>query len=137
LRSNQRRHGALSAFLAHRGLLSAEVIEQKSLINSESHSKLMKNHLIAREQSEMDFFSPLQIPSYEVPSLDISTGEINSPKVFKFVENVEFDFAITFGVSILSSKLINQLHRKILGIHLGLSPFYRGSGTNFFPFVNC
>ncbi len=23
-----------------------------------------------------------------------------------------------------------------MGIHLGLSPYYRGSGTNFFPFVN-
>ena len=25
---------------------------------------------------------------------------------------------------------------RFINIHLGLSPYYRGSGTNFFPFVN-
>lgn len=49
---------------------------------------------------------------------------------------MDFDIVITFGVSILSPPLINHVGRKILGIHLGLSPYYRGSGTNFFPFVN-
>ena len=30
----------------------------------------------------------------------------------------------------------NYFKRKILNLHLGLSPYYRGGGTNYFPFVN-
>jgi folate-dependent phosphoribosylglycinamide formyltransferase PurN len=56
--------------------------------------------------------------------------------VLNFIDDTEFDVAITFGVSILKPLMIERLRNRILGIHLGLSPYYRGSGTNFFPFVN-
>lgn len=82
------------------------------------------------------FFSPLINQSYDVATIEIPAGELNSPYVFNFLEKVDFDLVITFGVSILSPHLINFLQKRILGIHLGLSPYYRGSGTNFFPFVN-
>ena len=29
-----------------------------------------------------------------------------------------------------------MIRNKILNLHLGLSPYYRGAGTNYFPFVN-
>lgn len=136
LRANHLRHAALGSFLAYRKYLSAEIIEQKPVGLSQSQSDIIKFHITAREQSEYDFFSSSINSAYEVPTLQIPTGTLNSPKVYNFVEKVEFDLVITFGVSILKPQLINLLQRKILGIHLGLSPYYRGAGTNFFPFVN-
>jgi phosphoribosylglycinamide formyltransferase-1 len=136
MRANHLRHEALGSFLANHGYLSAEIIEKKSVRVSQSQTKIIEFHMAAREQSEFDFFSTSVVPSKEVPTIEIPTGDLNSSFVYNFLESIEFDLVITFGVSILSPKLINFLQRKILGIHLGLSPYYRGSGTNFFPFVN-
>ena len=33
-------------------------------------------------------------------------------------------------------KILKEFRSKIINAHLGLSPYYRGSGTNIFPFVN-
>jgi hypothetical protein len=137
MRANNLRHLALSAFLSKHGYLSAEIIESKMApLSSSFPSNLLDAHLTAREQSEIDFFSFASDTEICVPRLEILSGELNSAQTFQFLDLVDFDLVITFGVSILSPQLINHVGRKILGIHLGLSPYYRGSGTNFFPFVN-
>ena len=43
---------------------------------------------------------------------------------------------MVYGSSILTGEIIEAYSGRILNMHLGLSPYYRGSGTNFFPFVN-
>ena len=32
--------------------------------------------------------------------------------------------------------MLKKYKKKFLNIHLGLSPYYKGSATNFWPFVN-
>lgn len=136
LRANQIRHKALAHVLNSKGYLIAQVIEQQS--ESLSHnSSLVIEHFKAREQFEKDFFSDTASQNFvNVPVITVGKKLINSQDAIKFLNKIEFDIAITFGVSILNSETINALNDKILGIHLGLSPYYRGSGTNFFPFVN-
>lgn len=134
-RADQTRHKALAHSLNSKGYLVAQVIELKSnkLIPS---SNLIMEHFKAREQFEKDFFS--NIASHNNIDVPIMTTvkNINSKNTINFISQINFDIAITFGVSILNTDTINALNNKILGIHLGLSPYYRGSGTNFFPFVN-
>lgn len=135
LRANNLRHEALSSTLQAGGYLSAEIVESKAALTIQNSSVLISQHFSAREQSEKDFFQFLKLPPVIFPRLDIKSGELNSDQVLSFVKNTEFDIAITFGVSILKPALITKLRNAVLGIHLGLSPYYRGSGTNFFPFV--
>jgi methionyl-tRNA formyltransferase len=136
LRADNLRHRALASILQSSGFLSAEVIEAKSTSSTVNPSKLISQHFKAREQSEEDFFGCYSKFVSKFPSLKINDDELNSSPVIEFVKHQEFDIAITFGVSILKGDLIQGLRNKVLGIHLGLSPYYRGSGTNFFPFVN-
>ena len=35
-----------------------------------------------------------------------------------------------------ANKLYPMILNKILNLHLGISPYYKGSGTNYFPLVN-
>jgi methionyl-tRNA formyltransferase len=136
LRADQTRHKALAHLLNSKGYLIAQVIEQQSEKLS-PNSSLVMEHFKAREQFEKDFFSDKILHNFvNVPDITVGKNLINSKDTIKFIKQIDFDIAITFGVSILNSKTINALHDKILGIHLGLSPYYRGSGTNFFPFVN-
>jgi hypothetical protein len=135
LRANNIRHRALGAILEKEGFLSAEVIESKPTFAT-SGSSLIELHLESRDQSEKDFFGFSSNYSPSKSFIHVNSGEINSCEVHDFVKHSEFDIAISFGVSILKPELIERLKNSVMGIHLGLSPYYRGSGTNFFPFVN-
>jgi methionyl-tRNA formyltransferase len=136
LRADSLRHRALASILQSSGFLSAEIVESKTTSSSETQSELISQHFKAREQSEEDFFGCNSKIESKIPSLKIGNNHLNSCAVIEFVKDQVFDIAITFGVSILKDDLIQGLRNNVLGIHLGLSPYYRGSGTNFFPFVN-
>jgi methionyl-tRNA formyltransferase len=45
------------------------------------------------------------------------------------------DFVILYGSSIIKPPLLDFYRDKMINLHLGLSPYYRGSGTNFWPLV--
>jgi methionyl-tRNA formyltransferase len=46
------------------------------------------------------------------------------------------DVVLVFGTGILRDPLLSTFAGRIINIHLGLSPYYRGAGTNFWPLVN-
>ena len=46
------------------------------------------------------------------------------------------DVVAVFGTGLLGRGIIDRFGGRIINIHLGLSPYYRGAGTNFWPLVN-
>ncbi|MEW6221793.1 MAG: formyl transferase, partial [Candidatus Hadarchaeota archaeon] len=60
----------------------------------------------------------------------------NSPEVFKWVTSLSPDYVILFGSGIIKDPLLSYYKNKMINMHLGLSPYYRGGGTNFWPLVN-
>ena len=52
------------------------------------------------------------------------------------LEKIKPDILVTFGCSVLGEEYLKKFNNKIVNIHLGLSPFYRGQATNFWAFVN-
>ena len=112
LRGNSLRHQALSSILQNAGHLSAEVVESKLPSTIQSTSSLVIQHFVAREQSEKDFFQLLINPITSCSNLEIEHGQLNSSTVFDYIDEIEFDVTITFGVSILHSTLIQKLRMK-------------------------
>jgi methionyl-tRNA formyltransferase len=136
IRADELRHIALSSMLKINGFTVCEVIQKKITRNKSSMSNLMTLHFELRKQVENDFFSDIVSKTKLVKSLQIECDDVNSNDVITFAKDFSPDLVITFGCSILKNPWLNFFKDKILGIHLGLSPYYRGSGTNFFPFVN-
>ena len=54
----------------------------------------------------------------------------------KEIINQNPDLIIAYGCSIIKGPLLNVFEGRFLNLHLGLSPYYRGAGTNFWPLVN-
>jgi methionyl-tRNA formyltransferase len=52
------------------------------------------------------------------------------------MRRLEPQAVLVFGTGLLKQPLIDSFPGRILNIHLGLSPYYRGAGTNFWPLVN-
>jgi phosphoribosylglycinamide formyltransferase-1 len=134
IRANELRHKALSAVIKNSGHKVYEVIEIKQsevAVNTE-----IESHFELRKQVELDFFSDLVHESNRKKIKQIKCLDVNTNDTIEYAKSLEVDLVITFGCSILKDPWLEFFQKRILGIHLGLSPYYRGSGTNFFPFVN-
>lgn len=98
---------------------------------------ICKTHLDARECSEKDFFSTFVAltPDYSNP-IHISRKQINEPKIIEAICAKDPDLLISYGCSLVRGQLLDKFSGRFINVHLGLSPYYRGSGTNFWPLVN-
>lgn len=96
-----------------------------------------QKHLNSRSQSEMDFFSVFckKIKDNSNPKF-IKKGLINSLEQINEIENLEPDLIVSYGCSIIKSTLLQTFKNRFVNLHLGISPYYRGSATNFFPFLH-
>ncbi len=94
-------------------------------------------HLAKRLRSERDFFGPfVRLVEDRSHPLLISVGAINDQDVFDGIRALEPDLVLAYGCSIVRDPLLGHFPGRFLNVHLGLSPYYRGSGTNFWALVN-
>ena len=66
----------------------------------------------------------------------VQRNHFSKTEFLKEILKLEIDLVVVYGTSIIKGEVINIFRNKILNLHLGLSPYYRGAGTNYFPFVN-
>jgi len=66
----------------------------------------------------------------------LTKDEINSEMALSFAKDKNPDVIFLFGTCILKDIWLDKFPNKIINLHLGLSPFYRGSATLFWPIYN-
>lgn len=143
LTGNDLRH----QFFRKKIALDPELIVLKTYCESEENlvgkaakeisTDLREKHLQARLQSEKDFFELFvtTVSDHSNP-IFIQRGTINDEQYFKEIIALKPDLVIVYGASIIREPLLSIFHKKMINIHLGLSPYYRGSATNFWPLVH-
>lgn len=108
------------------------------VINSKNSSPLQKKHFIERKRYENYFFKNYN-KKFKDPenTLIVARGEINTnKKINEKISKINPDLIISYGCGLIKDKIINKFKKKFINIHLGLSPYYRGSGSNYWPLVN-
>ena len=142
--SNSIRHNYFKIMFAHSIKLNVikTFVESKDLLNldiirNSELDDLNKSHFDTRHNIEYDFFSDIinTLPD-KSNSKYIDKGDINQEIIINEIYSLNPDLIITYGCSIIKPKLINLFRNKILNVHLGLSPYYFGAGTNFHALVN-
>ncbi len=99
---------------------------------------VIQRHFDARDGSEEEFFGSTAkqpFPSALVHR-HIAGGGVNQKSEIDAMVAEKPDVVLVYGTGILKEEIIRAFEGRILNIHLGLSPYYRGSGTNFWPLVN-
>lgn len=92
-------------------------------------------HFRLRHEAEQTWFAGHD--AFRAPTLPILQGEANLASTVDAVRAFGPDACVVFGASIIKEPLLSLLPvGRTIDLHLGLSPYYRGSGTNFWPFVN-
>jgi len=94
-------------------------------------------HLDARDRSEEDFFgSFLRFAPDQSEAVSLSRGGLNDPAHARDIAALQPDLIVAYGCSLVREPLLSAFQGRFLNVHLGLSPYYRGAGTNFWPLVN-
>jgi phosphoribosylglycinamide formyltransferase 1 len=94
-------------------------------------------HFISRHNTEYDFFSDIIDNINDNSNSNyINKGEVNSTEIVEEIISLQPDLIITYGCSIIKSRILESFKRKIINVHLGLSPYYFGAGTNYHALVN-
>lgn len=114
--------------------------DELSLMNrtlNKEHSALEIEHAKLRAETEEAYFKDfvMSCPDSALVS-SIKKGEINSDEVFNSLKLINPDLLICYGSSIVDARVVRYFKNKFLNVHLGLSPYYRGSGTNVWPIIN-
>lgn len=114
---------------------------EQNLRNSVSKDASVKDmrmrHLSAREQSEEDFFGLFLETTVDCSNpIYLPRGQINSSRYINAIVDSAPDLLVSYGCSIVRDPLLSAFHGRFINVHLGLSPYYRGSGTNYWPLVN-
>ena len=136
LTSNGLRHAYFAQSLASFFDLLAVIKEDKGDYYSKVReaSPFIQTHFENLKETEKLFFGAAQWPA--VPTQELAKGEINNAKRITWVADLSPDLIFLFGTGILSDDWLARFPDRIVNLHLGLSPYYRGSATLFWPVVN-
>ena len=107
------------------------------LVAAPDVSAEQKAHIAARARSEEDFFGAFVriVPDRSNP-VRVPRGGINDASCAEATAALRPDLMLAYGCSLVREPLLSAFPGRFLNVHLGLSPYYRGTGTNFWPLVN-
>lgn len=69
-----------------------------------------------------------------MPTLKVSPETLNSPTTVSFLREQNPEAVVVFGSDLIKGQLLEALPEFSINLHLGLSPWYRGAATLFWPF---
>ena len=96
------------------------------------NSEVMQSYFQNVIASEIKIFGSIGFLPSNVSVLSIKSGDLNKLDKSQLEEALSSDIYIVFGASYIRGWLINYLiEHKAVNIHMGISPYYRGSSCNF------
>ena len=135
LTSNSLRHRYFASAVARCFNAPTVLMEEKKnyYLQERDQSPVVRTHFEKIAAAEKLWFVDLADVAF--PEIH-QVSDINMPDLVTWAARQGFDVLCLFGTAILSRHWLDAFPGKIVNLHLGLSPFYRGSATLFWPFVN-
>jgi folate-dependent phosphoribosylglycinamide formyltransferase PurN len=104
---------------------------------TDAEDELVADHFARRRRAEERHLGTARDwAELGTPTLPVGRGETNTERVAEWVQTVAPEVLLLYGCGIVRAPLLDLYHRRAVNIHLGLSPYYRGHATNFWPLVN-
>ena len=101
---------------------------------TELETALLTDHFASLQNAENAYFGDKGFPPCS-KLLRVERGGANDHSIVKSIKDCRVEGIAVFGAGILKGDILGCCPGKIINAHQGLSPYYRGSGTNFWPFV--
>lgn len=135
------RHLFLAHTLHRAGLLGGLLIENRGVFVPQPPQHLQPvdrdnfvRHFHDRDEAENKFFGGIDYRSFGVPLFEVEKKELNNSKTKEWIRQQEADVIITYGVHKISDEMLENFPVHSWNVHGGLSPWFRGNITLFWPF---
>jgi hypothetical protein len=138
------RHSFMARAIARSGRLAGVVFERREnhlpappAGLPEATRALFVRHFAGRAASEARFFGTETseghdgLPGVEV--LNVELTDLNGPRTWAFLDRLAPDLLLSYGVHKLTPETLSHAPGLRWNIHGGLSPWYRGVTTHFWP----
>ncbi len=137
--SNNIRHNYLINSLSNicEKLFVVQEIADKSnnkILGNYKNTNYMKEYFKYVNEAQIKFFGNSQVDKTKknIEIFPIKLGEINDYTLETLSSYLKSNFYLVFGSSYIKGSLVDFLiKKKTLNIHMGISPYYRGSDCNF------
>ena len=143
LTSTFRRHQFVANYLSSRCDLLGVWQEVKTFVPERyaataEDEDVIRRHFDARDAAEEQCFAADARLSLDAGALHrrVEPGGCSDSDEVGRMERLRPEVVLVFGTGILKGAVIDAFAGRMINIHLGLSPYYRGAGTNFWPLVN-
>lgn len=97
---------------------------------------LLEYHFGLRDRMEEQYFGHAAGVDPEgagAPLLRVPQGAVNEPDTIRFVRECRPDTIVVYGTGLLKEEILSICPDQTVNLHLGLSPYYRGAATIFWP----
>lgn len=135
--SNQPRHINLINSISEFAEETFAILESNTLFpglikDFYSSSPIMQEYMTGVRNAEANLFGISQFVSPRANTLVMKSADLNYLTQDHLKEALQSDIYIVFGSSFIKGWLVDFLiEKRALNIHMGLSPYYRGSSCNF------
>ena len=115
-----------------------ELIPEPPTNLNQLDKKLFTKHFANRYEVEKKTYGELVAKEVfkDHKTIYISQHELNTHRIAEEVENFSPDIAFIFGVDLILDPVLDKLPVDKINLHLGLSPWYKGGATLYFPFYH-
>lgn len=106
---------------------------------SPEEAKAYRRHFAERTRQEEVFFgheAELLEGCDDCRVLHLQPGSLNSENTLQFFVDAGVEAIAVYGSNLVKDPLLSHFGQRMLNLHLGLSPYYRGTATNFYPLLN-
>jgi len=137
------RHLYVARKLLEAGMLRSLVVERREPLVPEPGAHLsdqdranMIRHFREREEAELKSFGQGDVSEFQsrLPVLVINPAQLNGEGTKRWLREYPSDVVVTYGVHKLENELLALMPEHAWNIHGGLSPWFRGTATLFWPF---
>ncbi len=100
---------------------------------------LVRRHFAERDFQELTFFGHAAEERHSTPQCTVrglTRESLNSAETVAWLGDARVDVVVVYGTDLIKPPLLDRFAGRLINMHLGLSPYYRGTATNFYPLVN-
>ena len=100
---------------------------------------VLKHHFDERRRQEQIHFGHNAEPLADSRTCGlrrVGPRTLNSDETLDFLKRRRVHAVVVYGTGMIRSPLLESYAGRMINLHLGLSPYYRGTATNFYPLLN-
>lgn len=134
------RHRALARRLAAELPMAGLIVQPKrspvaaAAAVDDDEREVLTRHVVERDAVELRLCGDGPFP--DAPRLSVAADGLDAPAVVAWARARAPDLVVSFGSGILGAPWLSAFADRLVNVHLGLSPYYRGTATNFWPLVH-